>query len=124
MHAALRYYYLDPSVQETELAQAIFSRVSWYEKNIKLLCCHCPYFDCLTPHSWALADALVGGMLLDDLVARFAIRPAARLAGTECRITSQMHPRFYFLSPSRAPCDTGNGVFWQPTLPTTPNFPP
>ena len=84
--------------------------------------------NCLASDSLALAGALVGGMSLDDLVARSAIRSAARLAGAECRITSQMYPHFLqvnpqlnsllmklmneiFLSPSRAPCDTGNGIF-------------
>ena len=51
MHAVLHYYFLDPSVQKAELAQATFSRAMWYEENIKLLCCYWPYFDGSTPHS-------------------------------------------------------------------------
>ena len=140
MHAVLHYYCLDPAVQKAEVAKATFSRVTWYEENIKLLCWHRPYFDCSTPHSRALADALVGGMSLDDLVARSAIRSAERLPGAESRIMSQMYPHFlqanpqlnswlmklpneFFLSPSRAPWDTVNGVVLTADSPCHSKFP-
>ena len=47
MHAVLHYYYLGPSVQKTKPAQATFSRVSWYEENIKLL-----QLDCSSVTKW------------------------------------------------------------------------
>ena len=64
-----------------------------------MLCWHQPYFDCLRPHSQALADALVGGMSLENLVARSSSRSTERLAGAESRIMSQMYPHFLQVNP-------------------------
>ena len=127
MHCVLYFYSFDPSVPKIELARATCSRVSWYERNIELLCRWRSYLECPTPHSRALADPVVRGMFLDDLIARSDIRSSARLVELESRIRSQIYPDFlrvnprlnslllkflneFFLSLSRAPWGTGNGV--------------
>ena len=85
------------------------------------------YLECSTPHSRALADPVVRGMSLDDLIARSAICSSVRLVELESCIRSQIYPNFlrvnprlnslllkflneFFLSLSRAPWGTGNGV--------------
>ena len=140
MHCVLYFYSFDPSVQKIELARATCSRVSWYERNIELLCRWRSYLECPTPHSRALADPVVRGMLLDDLIARSDIRSSARLVELESRIRSQIYPDFlrvnpqlnsllekllseFFSSSSRAPWGTGNGVVLTADYPYHFKFP-